>query len=63
MTNELHFFFKAISVIPDTGLVFLEAQEAHFDWTYMVTLPISEHWALTRRIGGEFVDSMTFFVS
>ena len=25
----------------DTGLVFLEAQEAQFDWTYMGTLPIS----------------------
>ena len=27
----------------DTGLVFLEAQEAQFDWTYMGTLPKSLH--------------------
>ena len=34
-----HFLCYYYTIMSDTGLVFLEAQEAQFDWTYMVTLP------------------------
>ena len=39
VTQTLIFLSYYYKIMSDIGLVFLEAQEAQFDWTYMGTSP------------------------